>query len=115
MLFRVDITSNLPFFAELYRVGDPEYTQIGMWALYLTIVLLSGLVFKLGFARKLTWGKTIIVYAIMAFSCSFLTFLALFLPVTEVLAVAAIFLAIYKYRLHKDTKQGLGEEGRDAG
>ena len=115
MIFRVDITSNLPFFAELYRVGDPAYTKIGMWALYLTIVLLSGLVFKLGFARKLSWGKTIVVYGIMAFSCSFLTFLALFLPVTEVLAVAAVFLALYKYRLHKEMRREIEEEGRDAG
>ncbi|WP_455675314.1 YlaH-like family protein [Pradoshia sp.] len=56
-----------------------------------------------------------VVYAIMAFSCSFLTFLALFLPVTEVLAVAAVFLALYKYRLHKDTQEEVREEGRDAG
>lgn len=101
----MDITQNLPFFASLYRVGDPEYTKIGMWALYLTIVLLCSLVYKLGFAKKLPLGKTIIVYVILAFGCTFLTFLALFLPLAEVLVIATLFLAIYKYRLHREMKK----------
>ena len=101
----MDITNNLPFFAELFRIGDPKYSQIGVWALYLTIVLLCGIVYKLGFARKLSLGKSIVVYAIMAFGCSFLTFLALFLPLAEVLLVAVVFLGIYKFRLRKEMKK----------
>ena len=106
----MDITNNLPFFAELFRIGDPRYSQIGVWALYLTIVVLCGIVYKLGFDRKLSLGKTIVVYAIMALGCSFLTFLALFLPLAEVLAVAVVFLGIYKYRLRKETKNEVNVE-----
>ncbi|WP_139891311.1 YlaH-like family protein [Bacillus sp. D386] len=106
----MDITNNLPFFADLYRIGDPQYSQIGVWALYLTIIVLCGIVYKLGFARKLSLGKSIVVYAIMAFGCSFLTFLALFLPVAEVLVVAAAFLGIYKYRLRKEMKNEVNAE-----
>lgn len=106
----MDITNSLPFFARLYRIGDPEYSQIGVWALYLTIVVLCGIVYKLGFAKKLSLGKSIVVYAIMALGCSFLTFLALFLPLAEVLVVAAVFLGLYKYRLHKEMKNEVKAE-----
>jgi hypothetical protein len=99
----MDIAERLSFFAALYRVD--ENPEIGMWLLYITIVLLSIIVYKLGFAKKLSIGKSIIIYTFLILGCTLLTFLGAFLPVAEGLVVAALILIIYKIRLHNQKKQ----------
>lgn len=95
----MDITEKLSFFAALYKVN--VNSDLGMWLLYITILLLSIIVFKLGFAQKLPLLKSVIIYLFLIFGCTFLTFLAIFLPVAEGLVVAALILIIYKIRLHR--------------
>lgn len=99
----MDITDRLSFFAALYRVD--VNSDIGMWLLYITILLLCILVFKLGFSQKLPLLKSVIVYLFLIFGCTFLSFLGIFLPIAEGLVVAALILIIYKIRLHRHKMQ----------
>ncbi|MED3552340.1 YlaH-like family protein [Cytobacillus praedii] len=103
----VDVNESLSFFAALFKVQ--ENPTIGMWLLYLTIVGLCIIVFKLGFAKKLPIAKSIVIYLFLILGCTILTFFAVFLPITEGLVVAALILIIYKVRLHQ-TKKLEGKE-----
>jgi hypothetical protein len=98
----MDISERLSFFAALYKVN--ENSDLGMWLLYLTILFLSILVFKLGFSQKLPLLKSVIIYLFLVFGCSFLTFLGIFLPIAEGLVVASLILIIYKIRLYRYKK-----------
>ncbi len=95
----MDVLERMSFFARLYNVA--ENPEIGMWWLYGTIIVLSILVYNLGFARKLPVLQNVIIYILLILGCSILTFFAIFLPVAEGLVVAAIVLGIYKMRLHQ--------------
>ncbi|KUP08802.1 membrane protein [Bacillus coahuilensis m2-6] len=97
-----NVTERLSFFASLYRVD--ANTELGMWLLYLTIVALAILVFKLGFAKKLPLLKNVVIYAFLILGCTVLTFLGIFLPIAEGLVVAALILIIYKIRLRQEKK-----------
>jgi YlaH-like protein len=99
----MDITEKLSFFPSLYNVV--EHPKVGMWMLYLTILFLSILVYKLGFAKKLPILKSLVIYLFLILGCTVLTFLGIFLPVAEGLCVAALILIIYKIRLHQSKKQ----------
>ncbi|MBT2694738.1 YlaH-like family protein [Bacillus sp. ISL-55] len=98
----MDVSQRLSFFAALFRVD--ENPTVGMWMLYLTIAALGILVYKLGFAQKLPLLKSIIIYAFLLLGSTVLTFLAIFLPITEGLVVAALILIIYKLRLRQHKK-----------
>lgn len=95
----MDISERLSFFAALFRVD--ENPDLGTWLLYLTILILSIVVYKLGFAQKLPILKSLIIYIFLIFGCTFLTFLGIFLPIAEGLVVAVLILVIYKIRLHR--------------
>ncbi|TKC18518.1 YlaH-like family protein [Robertmurraya kyonggiensis] len=99
----MDITERLTFFAALFKVN--ENPKLGMWLLYITIILLCVVVYKLGFARKLPMLKNVVIYSFLALGCTILTFFAVFLPIAEGLVVAALILIIYKIRLHQEKKQ----------
>ncbi len=99
----MDVSERLSFFAALFRVD--ENPAMGMWLLYITIILLSIVVYKLGFAKKLPLFQTILIYIFLILGCTVLTFLGVFLPVAEGLIVAALILIIYKIRLHQQKKQ----------
>ncbi|KKK39700.1 membrane protein [Mesobacillus campisalis] len=99
----MDISQRLSFFAALYRVD--ENPELGMWMLYLTITLLSILVYKLGFAKTLPIGKSVLIYLFLILGCTVLTALGVFLPMAEGLVVAALILIIYKMRLRLHKKQ----------
>ncbi|WP_391208320.1 YlaH-like family protein [Psychrobacillus sp. L4] len=79
--------------------------DIAGYVLFLVIFLLSVVVYKLGFAKKLRLGQNIVIYAFLLIGCLMLTFLAFFLPVVEGLIVAALILIIYKIRLRLERKQ----------
>ena len=92
-----NITERLTFFASLFEIDqNPER---GMWYLYFTVFILSTIVYKLGFARKLSLLKNIVIYICLAFGCTILTFFAAFLPMAEGLFIIALFLGIYRFRL----------------
>jgi len=103
----VEIEERLSFFPSLYKVT--ENPELGMWLLYITIFLLSVVVYKLGFAKKLPILKSLIIYIFLALGCTVLTFLGIFLPIAEGLVVAALILIIYKIRLHQSKKQDAKE------
>ncbi|MFB6465752.1 YlaH-like family protein [Cytobacillus sp. Hz8] len=98
----VDIGSRLSFFAALFNVE--ENSKLGMWLLYLTILALSILVYKLGFAQKLPLIKSVLIYIFLAIGSTILCFLGIFLPIAEGLVLAAIILIIYKIRLRLHQK-----------
>lgn len=99
----MDISGRMSFFAALYKVN--ENPKVGMWLLYITIIILAVIVYKLGFAKKLSIGKSFIIYLFLVLGCTVLTFFGVFLPVAEGLVVAAIILIIYKIRLHQQKKE----------
>lgn len=103
----MEIEERLSFFPSLYKVT--ENPDLGMWLLYITIFLLSVVVYKLGFAKKLPILKSLIIYIFLALGCTVLTFLGIFLPIAEGLVVAALILIIYKIRLHQSKKQDAKE------
>lgn len=98
----MNVIERLSFFAALYKVND--HPKVGMWLLYLTIVILSIIVYKLGFARKLPLGKSVIIYLFLILGCTIMTFFGIFLPVAEGLLVAAFILIIYKIRLYQSKR-----------
>ena len=92
-----------PFARMLYEVL-PSYSMAG-YALYFAIFLLSALVYKLGFAKKLKFSQNAIIYLFLLIGCFVLTFLAFFLPVVEGLVIAAMILILYKIRLRNEKKR----------
>lgn len=98
-----NLSEEMSFFAALFNID--ENPTSGMWMLYITIIVLSIIVYKLGFAKKLSIAKSMIIYIFLILGCAILTFLGVFLPVAEGLIVAALILIIYKIRLHQEKKQ----------
>ncbi len=96
----MEIAESLQFFAKLFNVH--ENPERGMWLLYITIVVLSAVVYKLGFARKLPLLKAAIVYFFLFAGATILTFLGVFLPIAEGLAIAALIIVLYKIRLLRE-------------
>ncbi|WP_245573083.1 YlaH-like family protein [Jeotgalicoccus psychrophilus] len=94
----------LTFFGRLY--GLDTNPEAGMWYLFITIFVLCAIVYQLGFARKVKLWQTLVIYLMMFIGVIFLTFFGAFYPVAECLIVIAIILAGYRYRLHKERKEG---------
>lgn len=82
----------------------PSY-EIAGYATFVLVFLMSAIVYKLGFAKKLSFGRNIIIYTFLFIGCMVLTFLALFLPMIEGLIVAALILIIYKSRLWREKRE----------
>ncbi|MFD1735663.1 YlaH-like family protein [Bacillus salitolerans] len=99
----VEVSERLSFFASLFMVD--KNPKLGMWLLFITIFLLSVIVYKLGFAKKLPLLKSVIIYLFLGVGCTVLTFLGIFLPVAEGLVVASLILIIYKVRLHQSKNE----------
>lgn len=79
--------------------------EIAGYATFVLVFLMSAIVYKLGFAKKLSFGRNIIIYTFLFIGCMVLTFLALFLPMIEGLIVAALILIIYKSRLWREKRE----------
>ncbi|WP_079529710.1 YlaH-like family protein [Halobacillus hunanensis] len=122
-------TSTLTVPADLWPVADFFFRGLGsevnlnnesevavlfrsFFLLYLTVVVLAIVTFKLGFARKLPLAKSIVVYAVLVVGTFILTLiLGLNLPIAESLMVAALILGTYRVRLHKERS---GRESRQS-
>lgn len=109
----MNVADRLTFFAALYKVN--EHPKSGMWFLYLTIVVLSIIVYNLGFAKKLPLGKSIVIYVFLLLGCTIMTFFGVFLPIAEGLFVAALVLTIYKFRLRQARKHEAESEIKGGG
>ncbi|MED4883620.1 YlaH-like family protein [Bacillus smithii] len=72
-----------------------------VWLYFVIIIVLSILVYNLGFARKLSFGKNFVIYVLMIMGSFILLILSYQLPVVESLFVAAIVLGIYRIRRNK--------------
>ncbi|MFN7250991.1 MAG: YlaH-like family protein [Anaerobacillus sp.] len=99
------VTPNFSSLAEALGAGNPEQFLFAFSMLYLIVVVLTIIVFNLGFARKLPILKTVVVYIVLLFGSIFMTILALRLPVVESLLIATFVLGAYKYRLHKEKRE----------
>ncbi len=82
----------------------PSY-EIAGYVVFLLVFVLSAIVYKLGFAKKLKLSQNIIIYAFLFLGCIMLTFFALFLPMIEGLIVAALILIVYKTRLWREKRE----------
>lgn len=82
----------------------PNYDIAG-YVLFALVFLLSALVYKLGFAKKLKLAQNIVIYIFLFLGCIVLTFFALYLPMVEGLIVAALILIIYKTRLWREKRE----------
>lgn len=90
---------SLRFFIEISDV------QTATWLQFFTIIILTAIVYQLGFAKKLSLLKNIIVYTCLVCGCLILLVLSYLLPMVEGLAVAALLLIVYKVRLRQEKKQ----------
>ncbi|WNF35600.1 YlaH-like family protein [Bacillaceae bacterium IKA-2] len=97
-------TPNFSTIAEALGAENPEQFFFAFSILYLIVVVLTVVVYNLGFARKLPILKSVVLYFVLLFGSIFITFLALTLPVVESLLIAILVLGIYKYRLNKEKK-----------
>lgn len=91
------------WFAQLFGIYDDM--ALGFWLLYFSVVVLSVIVFNLGFARKLPLLKNVVVYTGLVIGCFVLTFFAIFMPVAEALIVIAAVLGVYRIRLRIHKKK----------
>jgi hypothetical protein len=89
---------SLRFFIELTDV------KTAVWLQYFYIVILSAIVYKLGFAKKLPLLKNIVIFICLLIGCFLMLFFSYALPIAEGLAGAALLLVIYKIRLHQTKK-----------
>ncbi|WP_407268140.1 YlaH-like family protein [Radiobacillus sp. PE A8.2] len=93
---------------EVNLANDDELAILfrGLFFLYVTIVILTVICYKLGFAKQLPLLKSAIVYVILAIGCIGLTFFAILgLPVAECMIVIALVLGIYRFRLYQERKK----------
>lgn len=77
---------------------DGEMSLQAFILLYVVILILSAIVYKLGFARKLPILKTIIVYICLAIGAFPLAVLGIALPFVEALLIATVILGIMRWR-----------------
>lgn len=97
--FNVDYTTA----AQIAGVDQNFYT--GFITLYIIIAILTVIVYKLGFARKLPLIKSVIVYIILLFGVIILTIFSIGLPIAEGLLASAVVLGIYRFRLSQSKKE----------
>lgn len=89
------IAAMSPIARMIYELTSSSATGI---LLFVVVFILSAIVFKLGFARKIKLWQNIIVYSFLFIGCIVLTFFAIYLPIVEGLLVAALILIVYRLR-----------------
>lgn len=93
----------------IYEIA-PNFTVAG-YILFALVFIMSAIVYKLGFARKIKFWQNAVIYLFLFFGCLILTFLAFFLPIVEGLFVAAAILIIYRVRRMNEHKDGAVSKG----
>ncbi|MBY0222950.1 YlaH-like family protein [Sporosarcina aquimarina] len=79
--------------------------DIAGYILFALVFIMSAIVYKLGFAKKINFWQNVVIYAFLFIGCLVLTFLAFFLPIVEGLIVAAAILIIYRVRRLNEHKK----------
>jgi len=75
------------------------------WVFYIINLLFAVIAYELGFAKKLSPIKTVIVYLLLLVGNYVITIFSLLkMPMTESLIIITIVLAIYRTRLHFQRK-----------
>ncbi|WP_330583380.1 YlaH-like family protein [Sporosarcina obsidiansis] len=87
----------------IYEVA-PNFDAAG-YILLALIFIMSAIVYKLGFAKKINFWQNVVIYVFLFIGCLVLTFLAFFLPIVEGLIVAAAILIIYRVRRLNEHKK----------
>jgi hypothetical protein len=90
---------SLRFFIELTNI------KTGVLLQYFFIVILTVVVYRLGFAKKLPLLKNIVIYLCLIIGDLIMLVFSYGLPIAEGLMVAAVILIMYKIRLHQAKKQ----------
>src|SRR5699024_2061879 len=73
------------------------------WIFYVLNLIFAWIAYKLGFARELPIGKSIIVYILLVLGNFTMTLFSIMkLPITESLIIISAVLGIYRYRLYKE-------------
>ncbi|TCP30512.1 YlaH-like protein [Scopulibacillus darangshiensis] len=93
-----------------WLLDNPITSDYMFVILYATIVVLSIVVYKLGFAKKLPILKSAVIYILLLVGCLILAILALQLPIVGSLFFAALVLVIYKIRLNASKKRSNNKE-----
>ncbi|WP_240544496.1 YlaH-like family protein [Exiguobacterium algae] len=103
----INITQiDVPWIASMLGVGsDANNVAAGFNALVIVVILLTILVFKLGFAKQLTWWKSLIVYFLLSLGAGTMALVFFTWPIPEVLSIMAVVLAIYRGRLWWNRRQ----------
>ncbi len=99
-----DVMGSMSYIAGNIYEAVPTFKVAGFVLLAL-VFLMSAIVYKLGFAKKLPLRQNIIIYTFLFIGCLVLTFLAFFLPIVEGLIVAALILIIYRVRRMNEHKK----------
>ena len=96
------IAAMSPVVRMIYELTSSSATGILLFAV---VFILSAIVYKLGFARKIKFWQNVVVYSFLFLGCIVLTFFAIFLPIVEGLIVAALILIIYRLRRLNEHKK----------
>lgn len=103
-LMNVNVNERLSFFGRLFNMDtNPD---VGIWYMIITLFILLIIVYNLGFARKIKLWQSVVIYIVMFIGTLILSFMGVFYPVGESLIIAAIILAIYRFRLHRERGAG---------
>ncbi|SDY77859.1 YlaH-like protein [Evansella caseinilytica] len=105
ILSAVNVEPRMTPIAQWLGATDPENFVFAYTMLYIILNILTVIVFNLGFARKLVFLKTVMVYILMLIGNVAITFLAFSLPIIESLFVAAVVLGIYKIQLRRHKQE----------
>ncbi|MUV36261.1 putative membrane protein YlaH [Lentibacillus sp. JNUCC-1] len=90
-------------FNYIYDHFGAEY----IWEIFYVLNLIFGIIsYKLGFARKLPVGKSVVVYILLAIGTIIMTFFSVLfrMPITESLIIVALVMGVYRFRLHRERK-----------
>ncbi|WP_114571197.1 YlaH-like family protein [Exiguobacterium flavidum] len=91
---------DIPAIAKLVGVGsDPNNIEAGFVPLLITTVVLTLVVYKLGFAKELAWWKSLIVYLLLIVLSASLELAFWMMPIPEVLIAMVLILGIYRARM----------------
>lgn len=70
------------------------------WITYFVILMMTAIIFKVAFARRLPILKTIVVYAVLAIGCYFFTIMHILrFPVMPALAITLVIIAVARLRM----------------
>lgn len=70
------------------------------WTAYLLILIMTGVIYKVAFARKIPLLKTVLVYVVLAIGCYFFTIMHIFrFPVMPALAITLVIIVLARIRM----------------